>query len=158
MEKELTRFTIDFEALVSFKDSDNDDLPICSFMKVYDQIGMYKFIEQYYQDNNLEKGTFSYVDNVFANPNTIMKIRKLVVDNWETYDINIDRDQHVFWKPNSNYGKDQHYHKKLSKLARGAVDRDFLDCCPGADPTIPENTIVLRIIEDDVIDAEVTQA
>ena len=147
MEKTLKEFVIDLKSLENWRDPDTD-LPMCSFATFYRVIGVNDFIQEYYKDHpELSENKFVPMNNVYAHVDTVLDIKHFIEKIWKTYDIMIDADGHVFWDLKSKYGKKKHYEKTLKAAASDAVSRDFLDYCPGADPSIPKNTIVIRIDE-----------
>lgn len=153
MEQELKKIKINFSELENYTDP-KTGFPLLSFVGVYEKLGIIDFIAQYYKENGIDKETYSYCDILFANPETILKIRRLVKGNWESYDITIDRDNHVIWKEKSNYGKSRHYAKRLTKVCSHAVDRDFIDCCPGADSSLADDEISITLPEDKAVNTE----
>ena len=150
MEQELKKIKIDFSELENYTDP-KMGFPLLSFIGVYEKLGIVDFLAEYYQKNGIENGTYCYCDILFANPETILKIRRFVKHNWETYDITIDRDNHVIWKEKSKYGKTRHYAKRLTKVCSHAVDRDFIDCCPGVDSTLADDEISIIFSENDAV-------
>lgn len=149
----IKEIKIDFRKLKNYKIIEEDELPLYSIFSIYDAVGVRDAIEDHF-DKDPEKilnANLVPVQTIFCNSKTAVAMRKLIKDNWETFDIDIQGNK-VQWKENSKYGKTKHYKKNLSKRAESALVYDAASYFPGIDETLADNVLEVRI--DDGIKEE----
>lgn len=142
-EEEIARVNLDFDALEAWRDTTQDDLPICSCFSLYKACGLQDFIKKYSEVH--DNAQIIAVDNLFCNINTLERIKKFIIKNWEIYSIDIKEDNHVYWDTKKWKKGQKHYAKKLKAKIRASVNTDFYNFCPGIDEEIEDNVIIFRI-------------
>ena len=148
--KDIKEVKINFEELEDYIDK-SSTLPICSFISLYRVAGLVDEMKKYRQETGKQ---IVPIDNIVCNFDTLDAAKKFVENQWKIYSIDIDADEHVFWKEDQ-YGHEKHYAKNLSDKIKGAVFSDFLNYCPGTDDDLEDDVFVFRIFEEvDVPDDE----
>lgn len=144
-DKELFRVTLDWSELKNWKDtaSGREGFPILGFATLYRTNGIPESINKYYKDNNIDEDhKLIPAVNILCNPATIVALRRLIQENWESYDIVIEGDNQVKWKLNSKYGKNKHYRKRLTSIVKNAIDLDFCNYSPCPFALMPQDTLI----------------
>lgn len=143
-EEVIAEFKLDFDMLEDYKDKDNEDIPICSILHLYQVAGIEPKIREYI---NATEGVEKIValDNLKCNFATLIKMRNLIRDNWSMYSISIDADNHVFWDESTYKKGVKHYAKTLSAKVRNSMNADFSTFCPGLDPDVGDDVIVFKV-------------
>lgn len=140
---DIVKLTFDLEELENYRDVEKDNLPIRSFISFYKAIGLEKYLQDYRSKTDKQIVSF---DNIVCNFPTLESIKEFIKNQWKIYSIDIDADNHVFWK-GDQYGEEKHYPKKLSSKVEVSVLTDFLNFCPGTDDDLEDNEIVFRTFE-----------
>lgn len=142
-EIELGRVTLNFEELENWRNTEADDIPICSFLSLYKACGLEPILEKYFEENDQKQ--IVALDNLACNFNTLNKCKQLIEDNWACYSINIEKDNSVFWDTRKWGKNEKHYAKKLSAKIQHSLNLDCIQYCPGIDEELENNVIVFRI-------------
>lgn len=141
-EIELARVQINWGDLDKWIKPNSDDLPVYSFLSIYEACGLQPIFQKYYDENNNKQ--IIAADNLMCNFYTLQAMKNYIERNWQVYSLDINGDNHVFWKK-SKYGKTQHYPKTLSKKIKACLAADFGNFCPGLDDELPDNTLVFKV-------------
>ena len=144
-EIELGRVTLNFEELEAWRNTEADDIPICSFLSLYKACGLEPILEKYFEENNQKQ--IVALDNLACNFNTLNRCKQLIEDNWACYSINIEKDNSVFWDTKKWGKNEKHYAKKLSAKIQHSLNLDCIQYCPGIDEELENNVIVFRIYQ-----------
>lgn len=138
---EIFRTEIDFSKLEEWTDSERDDLPIVSYLSFYRAIGLLEAAEKYQQDH--PDFYLFHLDNILCNYSTNQGIKHFIEKNWSIYDIDIDGDNHPFWKTNIYSKGTKHYEKKIRDRIQKSLNKDFITYTPGIDDNLGVGEIVL---------------
>lgn len=136
---DVATFNFDLNQLKDYIDSESG-LPIYSFISFYRAIGLLPYITKYKDETGKSVVCF---DNILCNFNTLCDIKDFIKNQWQIYSLDIDGDNHVFWKEDQ-FGHEQHYKKELSNKISRSLSKDFSSYCPGEDPELNDNEIVFR--------------
>ena len=137
---DITTVKIDFASLEEYRDSSKDDLPVYSMISFYKAIGLTPYLEEYKEKTGEQIIPF---DNIMCNFDTLNRIKLFIKNQWQTYSLDVDSDNHVFWK-GDQYGHTRHYAKNLSKSVEASIITDFMNYCPGTDEELEDDEIVFR--------------
>lgn len=151
--KDIVKININFNELEDYREVENNNLPIHSFISLYRAIGLEKYIQEYVESTGKQIVAF---DNLVCNFSTLENLKTFIKNQWKIYSIDIDADNHVFWKEDQ-YGQEKHYAKNLSSKVENSLSVDFFNFCPGEDDDLEENEIVFRVfeqVEDDLEEGE----
>lgn len=162
-EIEIARVDLNFDQLETWTSADEDKIPICSFLSLYEASGMTQAIEQFTQSDSplvalLQEGKIVSLDNLACNFYTMQRMRNLIVDNWSCYGLNIDKDEHIFWDPSKWYPHKKHYKKQVTANIRNSINTDFANFCPRIDDELPDNVLAFRVYEKKEIEENTSDA
>lgn len=146
--KEITRVEIDFDQLSAWRNSECDDLPICSFLSVYKACGLEPYFEAQFEKNGNKQ--MVALDNLQCNFYTLQKLKNFVKENWQTFSLFLKADNSVEWDDRKWPKNTKHYAKNLSKRIQASLFMDFSNYCPGVDEDLPDNVLVYRVFEEEV--------
>ena len=152
MEEIIFKTKIDFKALEQYRDANNDDLPITGFISIYRAIGLLDALIAYRKDH--PDFQLCPLDHIFCNISTNKRLKALIEDNWSTFSLDIDSDNHVYWDTKKYPKGTKHYKKKIKAVPKASISQDFIDYCPGIDDDLGVNEIVFMIITPDEKTAE----
>ena len=140
--KDVIKLKFNLENLEDYIEEDTG-LPIHSFISFYRAIGLEKYIKEYVDTTGKQVAAF---DNILCNFQSIDEIKEFIKNQWKIYSIDIDADNHVFWK-DDQFGREKHYAKNLSEKAERSLLSDFFSFCPGEDGDLEYGEIVFRTFE-----------
>ena len=143
VDRDVAVFKIDLATLEDWKDSSAEALPIRGFISFYEACGIADKVREILEK---EGKTIVPYDNILCNYFTHQAIKNFIKRQWQIYSIDIDRDEHVFWK-DDQYGKEKHYEKNLSSKIESCLTLDFAHYCPGDDDDLEDYTIVIRLFD-----------
>ena len=146
IEKDIVKIKIDFNKLDTWHSE--KDLPVCSFISLYEAVGLIPYVQEYLKTQDGAK--IAPLNNILCNFYTIQHLRNYIKGNWERYSIDIDADNHVFWDEKGTYRAWQkHYKRRLKKRVESCLNFDFNNYCPGLDDDLEDDVIVFRIYEEE---------
>ena len=95
------------------------------------------------------------VNNILCNFTTIKKIKNFIVNNWETFNIDLLGDEQIVWIKGERKEQRKRPKKRKSEI-RHSIDLDFANYCPGLDDELEDDVITLVKYEkfDEVIEAK----
>jgi len=139
---DIVKLKFNLEELEDYIEKESG-LPIHGFISFYRAIGLEKYIKEYVDKSGNQVIAF---DNIFCNFQTLEAIKTFIKYQWRIYSIDIDGDNHVFWK-DDQYNHNKHYAKHLSEKVEKSLLKDFFSFCPGEDDSMEDNEILLRVYE-----------
>jgi len=145
---DVVKLTFDLSELEDYKDPEKDNLPIYSYVSFYKAIGLLKYLEEYKEQSGKQ---IAALDNLACNFNTLINLKNFIKNQWKIYSIDIDADNHVFWK-DDQYGHEKHYAKNLSSKVESSLVWNFSQYCPTEDDDLEDNEIVFRTFEQIEVD------
>lgn len=145
-ETEIIKVKVDFDKLESWVKPGSDNLPVYSFLSLYEACGLEEHIRKYSEEhNNLQ---FVAADNLLCTFYTLQHLKFFIENQWKIYSLDINEDNHVVWDTRK-YGKhEKHYARKLSKKLQSCINADFMNFCPGImedDDSLGDDEISFRI-------------
>ena len=139
---DVVKLQFNLEELEDYIEEDTG-LPIHSFISFYRAIGLEGYIQNYV---NVSGNQIAPFDNILCNFQTIDAIKEFIKNQWKIYSIDIDGDNHVFWKEDQ-YGHEKHYAKNLADKVERSLLSDFFSFCPGEESELEDNEILFRTFE-----------
>ena len=147
MEKDIKSVDLDFNALREYRwtNDEGEEFPILSLLHLYKASGLLDILTEYYKDKPDEHPVC--IENILCNLYTLKKVKKFIEEIWGRYNIDIDRDHHVFWLGDDHSRRN--YTRKLRAAPSRSVNQDFLNYCPGIDDSLENDVLLFRIYEKD---------
>lgn len=144
--KEISRVTLNFDTLESWRDPDLDDIPICSLLALYRAAGLVDDLKDYAAAN---PGTqFCGLDNLACNFYTLQHMRNFITDNWRKFSLKLTGDRMIEWDTH-RYAKGVTHHPfNLKTKVKNSINLDFANFCPGVDDELPDDIIVFSVLVD----------
>lgn len=143
IDRDIQLFKVNLEELENWRDNTPEGLPICGFISFYRAIGIEAKVKEIKELENRDIVPF---DNILCNYFTLQAIKNFIKRQWKIYSIDIDQDNHVFWK-NDQYGHDKHYEKNLPSKVDASLTIDFAHYCPGEDDELEDYELVIRLFD-----------
>lgn len=137
------RIDLKFDALQAWRDTDNNNIPICSFLALYRASGVQEELAKLREQRVELPDKLVPLDNLACNFYTFQRMRNLIQKNWEYYALDIDGDNHVFWDPKRPNHK-RAAKKKIKTKIYQSINMDCLNFCPSVDDNLPDNILVIR--------------
>lgn len=140
---EEKKFKINFGKIKDEMCPEEPFLPIHGVLDVYRSIGLFDAWKEFLEAKGLKAADPK--DYLFCNSVTLLTLREMIRNNWETFNIDIVGNDQVIWKPNDLKTRRKRG-KKLHAKVRNSVNLDFDRYCPALDENIEDvDTIILRI-------------
>ena len=152
--RDVAVFKFNLKDLEDWRDNSSDSLPIKSFISFYEACGITNKIQEIKESEN--KNDIIPFDNLLCNSFTLSVIKNFIERQWKIYSLDIDSNNHVFWK-NDQYMHQKHYAKKLSARIKSCLTLDFMHYCPGTDDDLEDYEIVLRLFDKVDTDEETSE-
>lgn len=140
--EDVFQTTLDFDSLSSWMNPQTN-LPVCSFLSFYEASGLTEKIRDYSVSH--ENAQFTPLDNILCSFYTLQRIRNFLSNQWCTYSLDIDRDNHVFWDTKKFPAGTKHNARHLKKKDQDNLSLDFAHYCCGTDDDLEDNVIVFRV-------------
>lgn len=134
-EERSAEVKIDFDALRSYRDERG--MPILSMVRMYAVSGVSAALSAF------GKG-FAPIDVLSANFWTIQRFRETILDGWEHYNVTIDGDESVKWKPGKSHERRKSAYKLNSRVA-ASVNADFIEYSPRLDDELEDGIVSIRV-------------
>jgi len=128
--------------------SNIDGFPAISFLSVYAAAGLIDAIQKYV-DENPGTGVVA-VQQIFCNFYTFQKIRNLIKDSWERYNIKLSGDNKVEWISGKSHDR-LNYARTLNKKITVAITYDAANYACGVDDTLEDDVIIFTDGKDEEI-------
>lgn len=133
--KEISRVTVDFDKIEKYLDENG--MPLLSMVRFYSLSGIEEAIKKYGKP-------ISPIDNLYANFGTVQRIRNIIKDNWEHYNITIKENCHPQWKEGKGHKRRSRAYKLNSKILN-SINYDFGEYAPYIDDDLEDGVISFRI-------------
>ena len=153
MEK-IVKIKLDFVKLRDYLSDDKEKLPIHGMVGFYRASGVLEAWQKFLQDRNLDGADPKQY--MFCNSSTMMTMRGLIENNWQTFNIDLLDNNKVEWKPKEPHARRKRPKKWKAKI-RNSVNYDFGYYCPMLDEEVEDDTIVIRDESDEVKDAVIVE-
>lgn len=135
---ELSRLSIDFDSLESYRDENG--MPLLSMVRFYSLSGIEDAVKKYGKP-------ISPIDHLYANFGTVQRIKGIIKDNWSHFNITIKEDCHPEWKAGKSHERRKSAYKLNSKISN-SINYDFGEYTPNIDDELDDGVIVFRIAEE----------
>ena len=157
MEKITKAFRRDFSLLEAWRKDNVDKFPILSLLHVYEAVGLADEVRAIRKE--IPDFQLCPIEHLFCNFDTLEKIRKLIRDNWEHFNLQMDSEGNISWIPNQPHDP-RKFGRKMKARVRDSVLFDQNNFCPNLDPAVDDDTLVFFFNPNDkketlVVDAEV---
>lgn len=76
---DITTIKLDFDALDKWTKPDSDDLPIYSFLSLYEACGLSPIIKKYSEEQGIKQ--FAPLDIIYCNFYTLQRIKNYIENN-----------------------------------------------------------------------------
>ena len=143
MTTEILRVTLTPKVIEKAKMKDRDNIPLCSFLHIYEFLGLLPLIESYrkmFPDYQL-----CPITDLHCNFYTLQFLKRVINSNWGSYDLKVEEDGKVVWDTKKYPKGKKHYEKKLRAEVRNSVNFDFANYCPGIDDELDDYVLVYSI-------------
>lgn len=150
---ELCALGLDFDALQNWRDAEHDNIPISGYLAFYKACGLMPYIKENFSED--EANQVCPVNNILCNFTTMKKIKNFIINNWETFNIDLLGDEQIVWIKGERKKQRKRPKKRKSEI-RHSIDLDFANYCPGLDDELEDDVITLVKYEkfDEVIEAK----
>ena len=132
---ELSRFSINFDALMSYRDENG--MPLLSMVRFYSLSGIEDEVRKYGKP-------ISPIDNLYVNFGTIQRVKQIIKDNWSHFNITIKEDCHPEWKAGKSHERRERAYKLNSKV-NNSINYDFGEYTPNIDDSLDDGIISFRV-------------
>jgi|GEM_PF-6149902 len=136
---ELSRLSIDFDSLESYRDENG--MPLLSMVRFYSLSGIEDAVKKYGKP-------ISPIDHLYANFGTVQRIKGIIKDNWSHFNITIKEDCHPEWKVGKSHERRKSAYKLNSKISN-SINYDFGEYTPNIDDSLEDGIISFRVFGGD---------
>lgn len=143
VDRDIAKFKINLAELEDWRDNEKDGLPIRGFVSFYKATGITDAVVSAIANEGVDIVPY---DNIVCNFFTLQAIKNFIKNQWKIYSIDIDQDNHVFWK-DDQFKKEKHYAKNISQKVNASLITDFANYCPGTDEDLEDYEIVIRLFD-----------
>lgn len=141
MDQELFRTKLNFKELQDYRTPDDNQLPIRGLVDFYRACGLMDAIEKLGLTEQIIP-----IQAFYCNFVTLQKIRYLIKNNWETFNLEIIDNNVTQWVPGARRAQRKRP-KKLKAIVRNSVNLDFQNLCPGIDDTLEDDILIFVKID-----------
>jgi len=147
MEKEIIKITFNPEQLEEYTFQDKDNIPVCSFLHIYEAIGLFPYIEEY--KNEHSDYQLCAITDLSCNFYTLQFFKRLINLNWGCYELDIKDDNKIIWNTKKYPKGTKHYEKTLKSKIKSCINLDFANYCPGLDDELEDYVLKFAVIIPD---------
>lgn len=125
--REFVKFAevkLDYDKLDAWRNTENDDLPICSMINLYTASGVVDEFKKFMADHPGVIDQICPLDNIRGSFYTIQHMKRFIQDNWETFNIYISENNKPHWvvgQPKARRNRPKKVHAKV----RNSINYDF---------------------------------
>lgn len=135
-------YKLDFEKLRAWRNSDEKQFPILGFIDFYRACGALDEIAPIMKEKGRQ---ICPVEIFFCTPETLMKIRNLIYETWEKFNIEY-KDGQIQWIPGQPHTQRKHG-KKLKAIIRDTLHWEQGELCPNIDGNIEQDVLICQIVD-----------
>lgn len=136
-------YKLDFKKLRDWRSNNDNKFPILGWIDFYRACGVLDEITPIMKEKNRQ---ICPMEIMFCNYNTAHKIRELILESWEKFNIEIIGDNDIRWIPNSIHDQRKRG-KKVKAIVKHSLWLDERNFHPMFDGDLENDILVCQILD-----------